>query len=145
MKQFSKERVAVMWQTDYCPNCRAPVSYGDRFCGNCGISLNWVAQQIPPSLPFLHGHQNNGQQQTWYQQPGWHEQSGRPRPTVDSQESVSTNLNQRQQQRHINANHGTVPQSKSSSRHGPVTPMSIEIPKLLEGFFNKHIECKKVK
>jgi len=34
-----------MQQTYHCPVCRAPVASGTRFCGNCGISLNWPAQQ----------------------------------------------------------------------------------------------------
>jgi hypothetical protein len=37
-----------MRQIYFCPNCRAPIRYGDRFCGNCGTNLEWVVQQSPP-------------------------------------------------------------------------------------------------
>jgi hypothetical protein len=37
----------------FCPACRAQVAYGDRFCGNCGIYLTCVMQQIPlQPLPY---------------------------------------------------------------------------------------------
>jgi hypothetical protein len=42
-----------MRQIYFCPNCRAPIVYGDRFCGNCGVNLKWEITQIPPqSLPL---------------------------------------------------------------------------------------------
>ena len=28
-----------------CPRCGQLVAFGTRFCGNCGVSLNWPAQQ----------------------------------------------------------------------------------------------------
>ena len=28
-----------------CSNCGAPVAFGMRFCGNCGLQLNWPTQQ----------------------------------------------------------------------------------------------------
>lgn len=34
-----------MQQWYQCPNCRAPVAFGVRFCGNCGMQLNWPTQQ----------------------------------------------------------------------------------------------------
>lgn len=34
-----------MQQWYQCPNCGAPVALGVRFCGNCGVQLNWPAQQ----------------------------------------------------------------------------------------------------
>jgi S1-C subfamily serine protease len=33
-----------MQQINYCPNCRAPLVYGERFCANCGL-LNQYQQQ----------------------------------------------------------------------------------------------------
>lgn len=86
-----------MRQMYYCPNCRASVSCGARFCGSCGIRL---------------------------------------------QESASGNLNQ-YQQRHMNGNRGTVSQSKSSSQDAAVTPITIEISKLLADFFGKQTKCQK--
>ena len=139
-----------MQQQYYCPNCKASVFCGDRFCGNCGISLNWAVQQMPvPLSPLSHGYQYTDQQQTWCQQRepynrqvGWYEQSGLNLPTVDNQESASGNLNQ-YQQRYRNGNLGTASQKKSSSEDGAVTPISIEISKLLADFFDKRSNCKK--
>ncbi len=34
-----------MQQQYQCSNCGAHVAFGTRFCGNCGIQLNWPAQQ----------------------------------------------------------------------------------------------------
>ena len=97
-----------MRQMYYCPNCRASVSCGARFCGSCGISLNWVVEQMPPpSSPLASG-----------------------------------NLKQYQQQ-HMNGNRGTISQSKSSSQDAAVTPISIEISKLLADFFGKQTKCQK--
>ncbi len=33
-----------MQQTYPCPNCGYPVVYAIRFCGNCGMALNWSTQ-----------------------------------------------------------------------------------------------------
>jgi len=41
-----------MQQWYQCPNCGAWVTFGTRFCGNCGTQLNWPTQQRtqpPPS------------------------------------------------------------------------------------------------
>lgn len=37
-----------MWQVNYCPRCGGRIMYGDRFCGNCGVSLVNVMQQMTP-------------------------------------------------------------------------------------------------
>jgi hypothetical protein len=29
----------------FCPNCRAVITCGERFCGNCGTALRWVIPQ----------------------------------------------------------------------------------------------------
>ena len=34
-----------MQQSYQCSNCGAPVALGMRFCGNCGLQLNWPTQQ----------------------------------------------------------------------------------------------------
>jgi hypothetical protein len=40
-----------MQQQYQCSNCGAPVAFGVRFCGNCGLQLSWqTQQQVPP--PF---------------------------------------------------------------------------------------------
>jgi len=36
-----------MQQKYCCPNCRARVVCGERFCGNCGVNLTRVAQPAP--------------------------------------------------------------------------------------------------
>jgi len=38
-----------------CPRCGAPVAAGVKFCGNCGMQLNWQQQTPPP--PVYQGHQ----------------------------------------------------------------------------------------
>ena len=54
-----------MQQIYNCPNCKAPVVYGQSTCGNCGVPLDWgMVKQPPPS----HTQQNIGQQQVWGQQ-----------------------------------------------------------------------------
>ena len=60
-----------MWPMFFCPACRAQVAYGDRFCGNCGIYLSCVMQQIPlQPTPYnqapVSGNQNQHQQQYVY-------------------------------------------------------------------------------
>jgi hypothetical protein len=58
-----------MWPMFFCPVCRAQVAYGYRFCGNCGINLSCVMQQIPlqpPSYNQASGNQNQYQQQYVY-------------------------------------------------------------------------------
>ncbi len=36
----------------FCPNCRAVITCGDRFCGNCGTALRWVIpQSLGPEAP----------------------------------------------------------------------------------------------
>ena len=50
-----------MQQQYQCPNCKAPVAFGMRFCGNCGMQLNWPTQQhiLPPSEGFATGQTTN--------------------------------------------------------------------------------------
>lgn len=133
-----------MRQMYSCPNCRAPVAYGDRFCGNCGINLNWAAQQMPPqSSPLSYGYQYPNQQQPWGQQPEWHQQSGWNQPPPYSQPPVWINPNQCQQ-RYMYDNSGSVPQKDNSSAGSTITPMRTEISKLLADLFDKHIKYKKV-
>lgn len=35
----------MMQQWCQCPRCGTPVAFGTRFCGNCGMQLNWPTQQ----------------------------------------------------------------------------------------------------
>jgi hypothetical protein len=53
----------------YCPNCNNPVTYGDKFCGNCGFYFDWPTpqQQMPP--PY-----QQGSQYSYNQPPGWGQQ-----------------------------------------------------------------------
>ncbi len=48
-----------MQQMYSCPNCRAPIQYGQPYCTYCGMTVNWPPPQ-PPRYP--------------YQQPGWGQQ-----------------------------------------------------------------------
>jgi len=35
-----------------CPNCGAAVSFGTKFCSNCGTQFNWPAQQSQPPMQY---------------------------------------------------------------------------------------------
>jgi hypothetical protein len=37
-----------MQQWYQCPRCSAAVAFGTRFCGKCGVQLNWPTQQMQP-------------------------------------------------------------------------------------------------
>ena len=49
-----------MQQMYACPNCRAQVAFGQSVCGNCGVNLDWGAQQPPP--PSYNQQYTTGQQ-----------------------------------------------------------------------------------
>ena len=133
-----------MRQRYYCPDCGALVFCGDRFCGNCGASLNWVLQNTPaPVPPLSDGYQCPEQQQAWCQQVGRYEQPGRDLQTLDGQESASGSLNQCKHQ-YRDGSRGTAALRKSSSQDSDVTPISIEISRLLADFFEKHSKRKKI-
>jgi hypothetical protein len=132
-----------MRQIYFCPNCRALIAAGDRFCGNCGINLNWVVLQPPQSSPVSYDYRCPNQQQRWIQQPRWREQPGRNQPLPYAQAPVCGNPNQ-YQQRYMYDNRGAIPQKKSSSVNGTITPMRAEIYKLLEEFFGEHIKYNKM-
>jgi len=54
-----------MQQIYFCANCEAPIGYGDRFCGSCGIVLKWEIQQVPSQeMPLSQDYQSPGQPQT---------------------------------------------------------------------------------
>lgn len=57
-----------MEQPYSCPNCKSPITFGDRFCGACGIYLNWPAQQMSAPRSYQ---QPPGYNYHYYQQPGW--------------------------------------------------------------------------
>jgi hypothetical protein len=115
-----------MRQIYFCPNCRAPIRYGDRFCGNCGTNLEWVIQQSPPQpLPQWYDCQYPEQQQTWSHQQLQYNQA-----------SVPGNANQNQQQ-YIHGNRGTTSSGKRSSVDVTAKPISNEISKLLADFFRQ--------
>ena len=40
-----------MQQQYQCSNCGAPVAFGTRFCGSCGLQLNWPTQQQTQPTP----------------------------------------------------------------------------------------------
>ena len=65
-----------MQQMYYCPTCRQQVSYGLRFCGNCGNALTW--EQRTPSPPIYQQPINDQQQVPHYQQqPSYSQQQDR--------------------------------------------------------------------
>lgn len=128
-ERIRKKRIIPMRQIYFCPNCRGPIGYSDRFCGNCGVNLKWEIRQIPPeSLPLTYDCLNPGReqasssQQLQYNQPPF-------------QTSVARNPNQTQQ-RYV-----ATSSEEHSSSGGAVTPLSAEVSKLLEDFFDKRAKC----
>jgi hypothetical protein len=105
-----------MWQMHFCPGCGARVACDYRFCGNCGINLSCVIQQIPPQS---YDYRYPDQQRRQYNQPPY------------NQVSALGNPNQ-YQQRYVYSNGGTV------------TPISTEISKLLADFFGKRMKYSKI-
>jgi hypothetical protein len=59
----------------FCPNCRAPVAYGYRFCSNCGVKLEWLIQQMMPKSSS-HDQALVGGDQKRYQH--WHMENHQP-------------------------------------------------------------------
>jgi hypothetical protein len=119
-----------MRQIYFCPNCRAPIGYGDRFCGNCGINLEWVTRQIPAQpLPQWYDCHYPEQQQTCGGQQLQYNQA-----------SASVNANQNQQQ-YVHGNRATTSSGKRSSVDVTAKPISDEISKLLADFFDKQAKC----
>jgi hypothetical protein len=41
-------------QKSLCPNCFGFIAVGDKFCGRCGIQLNWSAGDKNPSVDMRH-------------------------------------------------------------------------------------------
>jgi hypothetical protein len=58
-----------MWRTYSCPNCRARIVYGYRFCGNCGVKLDWQIQQTTTE-PSPHNQSLTRRAQNQYQASG---------------------------------------------------------------------------
>jgi hypothetical protein len=124
-----------MRQIYFCPNCRAPIGYGDRFCGNCGINLEWVTRQIPAQpLPQWYDCHYPEQQQTCG---GQQLQCNQP---PYNQALVSGYANQNQQ-RYMHLNHVATSSGKRSSVDVTAKPISDEISKLLADFFDKQAKC----
>jgi hypothetical protein len=51
-----------------CSQCTSPVVYGDRFCSNCGVELNWQVQHLVSGSSFSDGSCYQHEQQGWNQQ-----------------------------------------------------------------------------
>jgi hypothetical protein len=49
-----------MQQQYQCSNCGAPVAFGQRFCGSCGLQLNWPTQQRQPPPSYQQSQQQKG-------------------------------------------------------------------------------------
>ena len=62
-----------MQQMYYCPNCRAPVAYGQTQCSNCKTLLNWQASQTQDQY-------QSSQDQYAQQQQQWHQASTHNQP-----------------------------------------------------------------
>jgi hypothetical protein len=69
-----------MQQMYSCPNCRAPVAYGQPYCTNCNAVLTWPTPstqgQYQSSSSQYSNQQQWGQQQQWNQQSQGNQQAG---------------------------------------------------------------------
>jgi hypothetical protein len=109
-----------MRQECFCPQCRALIGIGDRFCSNCGIHLNWVIVQTSPGT--------SGESYSY----------GYP----DQQKAQEMPLHDEQTRGHhqtIPHEAGNISQKCGSTAGGTATPISTEISRLLTDFFNKQI------
>ena len=78
-----------MWQTYFCPNCRARIAYGYRFCGNCGVKLDWLIRQTAPES--LSNNQSLvGRKQNQYQK--CHTDGNRDVFTQQKNQSISSTI-----------------------------------------------------
>jgi hypothetical protein len=68
-----------MEQIYNCASCGAPITFGEKYCGECGALLDWsFLQTAPPSPPDPYSYQQPDSQQVWdpYQQSGMPQQQG---------------------------------------------------------------------
>ena len=113
-----------MRQVYFCPQCRASIGVGDRFCSNCGTHLNWVILQTPPR-PSRESYSSpcpDRQQEQQRQLP-----SGNKQPVFHQQQKMSKEMS-------------VIPQRNGPSTDGTVTPISAEISRLLSDFFTKQVQ-----
>lgn len=134
----------VMRQVYYCPDCRAPVFYGERFCGNCRTSLKWVIVKTPPPYsPLPYGRPGTGQQTTPYPQPrqyvrrpsGHQEKTGQ-RPALQQKKAVPEGQAQHRQ-RYTNNKQAVTSVKKRVPAEDPARVLSSEVSGLLEHLFHK--------
>jgi uncharacterized Zn finger protein (UPF0148 family) len=113
-----------MRQKYYCPNCGAPVVCGERFCISCGINFTWIAQPEPAqpaSVSYKLPGAERREKSADYQAP--YDQSSREPAYGD-----------------LDSPH--VAELKSAQPGNMASPLSTEISKLLETFFDRHARCK---
>ena len=100
-----------MWQMRFCPSCGARTTYGERFCGNCGVNLACAVQQVPAQS---YDYQYPYQQLQQYDTP-----CNQPAAPVD-------------------ANRCQQPYAASDDINA--TPISAEISRLLADLFDKRLK-----
>jgi ribosomal protein L37AE/L43A len=57
----------VVQQSYQCSNCGAQVAFGTRFCGKCGVQLNWPTQQQMQPLPQYQQQIQQPVHMNWFQ------------------------------------------------------------------------------
>ena len=109
----------------YCTNCGTPVLYGDRFCMGCGVNFTWVEQPVQAqsaSTTFSLTHTSQ-------------KQSSGNEPVPDNHQMESP--------RQLPQDQGSHAQQIYPSAEGSASPLSTEISRLLESFFDKRTKCNK--
>jgi hypothetical protein len=126
-----------MRQVYYCPNCRASIVYGEKFCGNCGTGLKWMVVKTPP--PYQHesyDRQLTGQQAMQHLQ---YRQSGRQPDRQEKAGQKTAFPENRAQPGQQNTNDTGAPTSgkKRMPAEDPARVLRSEVSELLEHLFHK--------
>jgi hypothetical protein len=134
-------------QTYHCPNCRARVSYGIKFCCNCGVHFQWVTPKMDKQLSSVSCsiHPVSAQNATVARLPRQeklqrgHGCSGWDRPQAHNDEPSAAQPNQRPQ--YIAAGNKSIVQEKDLPVGSSTAPVKTAIIKLLEHFLDKQARC----
>lgn len=127
-----------------CPNCRAPVTFGMKFCCNCGVRFQWLTPQegkqlttvscgTPPSSvqdPTVMRLPRQEVQAEEHNKPGWDKpQSYSHKPSIGKQSQPFQNI--------VPIDNSVGLQDKDLASGRDTAPVKTVIIKLLEHFLDK--------
>ncbi len=131
-----------MRTTYYCPDCRAPIYYEEKFCGNCGTSLKWMVVNTPPLYPpSARGYPGAFRQtaqypppRQYFRQPGGQAPYGQ-RPA--GQQSAAPERQARPDRQNSGYRQTALSTKKPASGEEPGQVLLNEVAELLEHVFQK--------